>query len=168
MAIYNRIIIVNGLPQRLNQDGTIYIGSGDNYLYALYPNGTLRWRFETGGYIKGSASIAPDGTIYVPSFDGYFYAVYPNGTMKWRASTGSSVAAAGVALAEDGTIYVGTELLRAYCPNGTLRWSADVQGDIYGTVPAVSGDGTIYVSAGDFTCCSRTRMALKMATNVIE
>ncbi|PNX50301.1 MAG: hypothetical protein BV458_13485, partial [Thermoplasmata archaeon M9B2D] len=138
---------VNGGPA-IGHDGTIYIGSGDYYLYALHPNGTLCWRFHTGGEIKGSASIAPDGTIYVPSFDGYLYALYPNGTMKWRMPTGGSIAAAGVALAEDGTIYVGTEQLRAFYPNGTLKWTTNVQGSIYGTVPAVSADGTIYVSAG--------------------
>jgi hypothetical protein len=140
---------VNGAPAICIQDGTIYIGSGDHYLYALNPNGTLRWRFETGGEIKGSPSIATDGTIYAPSFDGYLYAIYPNGTMKWRASTGSSVAAAGVAIGKLGTIYVGTEMLRAYNPDGTLKWITDVQGFLYGTIPAVSADGTIYVSAGD-------------------
>lgn len=139
--------IVMGSPA-IGLDGNIYIGSGDYYFYALNPNGTLRWRFNTGGEIKGSASIAPDGTIYVPSFGGYFYALYPNGTMKWKASTGGIIASAGVALAQDRTIYVGTEILRAYYPDGTLKWSADVQGDIYGTVPAVSAEGTIYVSAG--------------------
>jgi uncharacterized membrane protein len=144
---YHSGYIVMGSPA-IGQDGTIYIGSGDHYLYALYPNGILRWRFLTGSEIKGSASIAPDGTIYIPSFDGYFYALYPNGTMKWRASTGDSIAAAGVALAEDGTIYVGSEQLRAFYPNGTLKWMTNVQGSLYGTVPAVSADGTIYVSAG--------------------
>jgi outer membrane protein assembly factor BamB len=139
---------INSAPA-IGDDGTIYIGSGDGYLYTLYQNGTLRWRYKTGDWIKGNPSIAEDSIIYVPSFDGYLYALYPDGTMKWRVSTGSSVAAAGVALAEDGTIYVATELIRAYYPNGTLRWSADVQGDIYGTIPAVSADGTIYVSAGD-------------------
>ncbi len=138
---------VNGATA-IGEDGTIYIGSSDHYFYALNPDGTIRWRFHTGGEIKGSASIAPDGTIYVPSFDGYLYALYSNGTMKWQVPTGGSIAAAGVALAEDGTIYVGTEQLRAYCPNGTLKWVTDVQGSIYGTVPAVSADGTIYVSAG--------------------
>jgi len=133
----------------IGQDGTIYIGSGDHYLYALYPNGTLRWRFNTGSYIKGDASIGEDETIYVPAFNSYFYALYPNGTLKWKGYTGDSVAAAGVALADDATIYVGTELLRAYYPNGTLKWSSDVQGDLWGTVPAVSADGTIYVSAGN-------------------
>ncbi|PNX53092.1 MAG: hypothetical protein BV458_06320, partial [Thermoplasmata archaeon M9B2D] len=112
--------IVMGSPAIAN-DGTLYIGSMDRYLYALYPNGTLCWRFHTGGEIKGFASIAPDGTIYVPSFDGYLYALYPNGTMKWRVPTGGSIAAAGVALAENGTIYVGTEQLRAFHPNGSLK-----------------------------------------------
>ena len=145
---YTTDYIVMGSPA-IGQDGTIYIGSGDNYLYALYPNGTLCWQFETGDYIKGSASIALDGTIYVPSFDGYLYALYPNGTMKWQVSTGDSLAAAGVAIGKLGTIYVGTEMLRAYNPDGTLKWITDVQGYIDGTVPAVSADGTIYVSAGD-------------------
>jgi outer membrane protein assembly factor BamB len=144
---YTTGYIVMGSPA-IGNDGTIYIGSGDHYLYALNPDGTLYWRFGTGGEIKGSVSIASDGTIYVPSFGGYFYALYPNGTMKWKASTGGVIAAAGVALAEDGTIYVGTEQLRAYYPNGTLKWVTDVQGSVYGTVPAVSADGTIYVSAG--------------------
>jgi outer membrane protein assembly factor BamB len=139
--------IVMGSPA-IGNDGTIYVGSGDHYLYALYPNGTLKWRFDTGSYIKGSASIASDGTIYAPSFNDYFYALCPNGTLKWQASTGGSVAAAGVAIAPDGTLIVGTEQLRAYYPNGTLKWITDLQGDIYGTVPAVSADGTIYVSAG--------------------
>lgn len=132
----------------IGNDNTIYIGSGDYYLYALYPNGTLQWRFHTGGEIKGSPTIAPDGTIYVPSFDGYLYALYPNGTKKWQVSTGDNLAAAGIALADDGTIYVGTEILRAYYPDGTLKWTTNVQGLIYGTVPAVSADGNIYISAG--------------------
>jgi len=146
---YTTDYIVMGSPAICIQDGTIYVGSGDYYLYALYPNGTLRWRFKTGDYIKGAASIATDGTIYVPSFDGYLYALYPNGTMRWRVSTGDSMNAAGVAIGKLGTIYVGTEMLRAFNPDGTLKWITDVQGDIYGSVPAVSADGTIYVSAGD-------------------
>jgi outer membrane protein assembly factor BamB len=144
---YTTGYIVMGSPA-IGNDGAIYIGSGDSYLYALNSNGTLRWRFATGSEIKGSASIAPDGTIYIPSFDGYLYALYPNGTMKWRVSTGGSIAAAGTALDEDGTIYVGTEKLRAFHPNGTLKWTTNVQGSVYGTVPAISADDTIYVSAG--------------------
>jgi len=139
--------IVLGAPA-IGDDGTIYEGSGDYYLYALNPNGTLRWKYQTGDYIKGSVTIAPDGTLYVPSFDGYFHTLNTNGTLLWKGYSGDHLAARGLALAEDGTIYIGTELLRAYYPNGTLKWQTDVQGEIYNTVPAVSADGTIYVTAG--------------------
>lgn len=132
----------------IGEDGTIYIGSGDNYLYAINPNGTLRWRYLTGGVIKGHPSIAPDGTVYIPSFDGFLYALNPDGTLIWKVNTGEEVAAASAAIATDGTLYVGTEVLRAFNPNGTLKWSLDVGGDVYGTSPALSADGTIYVSAG--------------------
>jgi len=135
----------------IGSDGTIYVGSCDHYLYAIHPDGTLRWRFPTGGEIKGHPSIAADGSIYVPSFDGYLYNVYPDGTMRWRVSTGNQVAAASAAIGSDGTLYVGTELLRAFYPDGSLRWSCDIGGNLWGTSPAISGDGTIYV-ANDLGC----------------
>jgi outer membrane protein assembly factor BamB len=145
--VYTTGYIVLGAPA-IGDDGTIYEGSGDFYLYALNSNGTLKWKYQTGDYIKGSVTIAPDGTLYMPSFDGYFHALTPNGTLLWKGYTGDHLAARGLALAEDGTIYVGTELLRAYYPDGTLKWQTDVLGEIYNSVPAVSADGTIYVTGG--------------------
>jgi outer membrane protein assembly factor BamB len=129
-------------------DGTIYVGSADTYLYAFYPNGTLRWRFKTGGWIKSDPSIGVDGTIYVPAFDGNLYAINPNGTLKWSADAGNEVIPRAVAIATDGTLYVGTEALRAFYPsNGSVKWTCNVGGQMYGTFPAISADGTIYVSA---------------------
>ena len=131
----------------IGYDNTIYIGTTSNYFYAINPNGTIQWQFGASQF-KGNPSIAQDGTIYAPCFNGYLYAFYPNGTVKWQASTGGSIAGAGVAIAQDETIYIGTERLRAYYPNGTLKWSTNLNGGIYGTVPAISSDGTIFVSAG--------------------
>ena len=34
--------------------GVLYIGSDDNYLYSIFVNGTLRWRYLTGGSISSS------------------------------------------------------------------------------------------------------------------
>ena len=134
----------------IGPDGTIYIGCGDSYLYALNPDdGEMIWDYKTGYGIEASPSLASDGTIYVPSRDGYLYALYSNnGTLKWKATTGNKVVGFGCAIANDGTIYVGTEKLRAYNPNGTLKWESDVKGWVYGTVPAISSDGTIFVSGG--------------------
>jgi hypothetical protein len=125
------------------------MGSSDGYLYALYPNGTLNWRFHTGGWIKGHPTIDSDGTIYVPSFDGNLYALYPNGTQKWSTNYGGGdLASAGAVISPDGTLYVGTNMLRAFYPSdGSLKWSCDIGGRLYGTVPAISSDGTIFVSA---------------------
>ena len=58
----------------IGSDGTIYVGSRDKSLYAINPNGSKRWSFETQGEVRSSPAIAADGTIYVGSFDGKVYA----------------------------------------------------------------------------------------------
>ena len=45
----------------IDSNGTIYIGSYD--LNAIYPNGTLKWKY-TAGIILCAPAIAEDGTIY--------------------------------------------------------------------------------------------------------
>jgi len=72
-------------------DGTIYIGSWDNNLDAVNPNGTLKWTFPTGSYISSSPAIDSDGTIYVGSWDHNVYAVNPNGSLKWAYATNDLV-----------------------------------------------------------------------------
>jgi len=45
--------------------GMVYIASTDGYLYALNPDGGLRWRYKTGNAITSSPTIGADGTVYV-------------------------------------------------------------------------------------------------------
>ena len=56
-------------------DGTVYVGSGDDYLYAINPDGSLKWRYQTGGYVGSSPAVAADGTVYVGSANNYLYAI---------------------------------------------------------------------------------------------
>jgi outer membrane protein assembly factor BamB len=56
-------------------EGTIYEGSNDHYLYAINPDGTLRWKFETGDNIYCGPVVSSDATIYVGSQDHYLYAL---------------------------------------------------------------------------------------------
>uniref|UniRef100_UPI003467EF7C Cell surface protein n=1 Tax=synthetic construct TaxID=32630 RepID=UPI003467EF7C len=79
----------------------------DHYLYAINPNGKLKWKFETGGSVHSSPAIGQDGTIYVGSNDHYLYAINPNGKLKWKFETGGSVHSSP-AIGQDGTIYVGS------------------------------------------------------------
>ncbi|MEO5769263.1 MAG: PQQ-binding-like beta-propeller repeat protein, partial [Polyangia bacterium] len=41
--------------------GIIYTG-GDG-IYAINPDGTLRWRFATGGHVSSAPAVLPDGTV---------------------------------------------------------------------------------------------------------
>ena len=39
-------------------DGTVYVGSGDTYFYAIRPDGRLRWRLKTGGMIDAAGALS--------------------------------------------------------------------------------------------------------------
>jgi len=55
--------------QSIGADGTIYVGSLDNNLYALNADGTLKWSYATGNSICSSPAIAADGTVYIGSYE---------------------------------------------------------------------------------------------------
>jgi PKD repeat protein len=134
----------------LGADGTIYIGSYDNNLSAYNPDGTLKWKYLTGGYIYSTPAIGSDGTIYVGSNDKKLYAINPDGTLKWSYTTGNYIYGSP-AIGSDGTIYVGDydKKLYAVNPDGTLKWSYTTGGILYYGSPAIGSDGTIYIGSYD-------------------
>jgi serine/threonine-protein kinase len=55
--------------------GVVYVGSTDNYVYALDAStGDLRWRYQTGHRVESSPTVA-GGVVYVGSTDNYVYAL---------------------------------------------------------------------------------------------
>ena len=95
-------------------DGTIYVG--DDKLYAIYPNGTMRWSFNLGPnrhIHQSSPAISDEGTIYVgvcigETSGGEIIAVNPDGTEKWRKNIANKWVESSPAIAEDGTVYIGS------------------------------------------------------------
>lgn len=73
----------------LSQNGIVYIGSEDGFLYAIdEKTGKENWKFKTNGAIHSSLSFA-EKTIYFGSFDGYYYAVNTQtGKEIWKFKTG--------------------------------------------------------------------------------
>jgi outer membrane protein assembly factor BamB len=61
----------------IGADGTIYVGSLDNKLYAINPDGSLKWSYTTGHDVRSSPAIGADGTVYVGSDDKKLYAFGP-------------------------------------------------------------------------------------------
>jgi outer membrane protein assembly factor BamB len=134
----------------IGSDGSIYIGSKDNKLYAINPDGTEKWNFTTGDKIRwSSAAIGSDGTIYVGSHDTKLYAINPDGTEKWNFTTGVQVDSPP-AIGSDGTIYFGSDNCKLYAinPDGTEKWNFTT-GGLVKTAPAIGLDGTIYICSWD-------------------
>ena len=76
----------------IGSDGTIYVGSRDDNLYSISPDGLKKWAFKTGGDVYySSPAIGSDGTIYVGSNDYRLYAINPDGSKKWAFKTGGDV-----------------------------------------------------------------------------
>ena len=146
----------------IGTDGTIYVGSnwrkssdgysGDGYMYAIRPNGSEMWHFESVHRIPDTPAIGPDGTIYLgtedrDSDDGYLYAIRPDGSLKWRLPTRPS---SSPAISPNGTIYIASGgNLHAIAPDGSEIWIADTGGTM-ASIPAIGSDGTIYMNSGGY------------------
>ncbi|NPA92802.1 MAG: sortase, partial [Chloroflexi bacterium] len=133
----------------IGTDGTLYVGSDTGYLYAVNPDGTLKWSYDTGDYIAGTPAIDSEGIVYFGSHNGYFYALNPDGTLKWSDNVGSAIFSSPV-IDSNGVIYIGTgKGVRAYTPDGLLKWEF-YTGKISRSSPALSPDEqTLYIGSYD-------------------
>ncbi|KAA0008180.1 MAG: PQQ-like beta-propeller repeat protein, partial [Thermoplasmata archaeon] len=50
----------------VDEGGIVYYGSRNGYLYAFYPNGTLKWKYNIGGTYMPPV-ISENGTLYIAS-----------------------------------------------------------------------------------------------------
>ncbi len=143
--------------QALGSDGTIYfVGSNtfdlhNDTLYAVNPNGTLKWRSEGCDVtFKSAPLIGADNTIYL-SGSSILYAFYPNGTSKWQYKAQDSTGMSSPAIASDGTIYfANANKFYAVNSNGTLKWITNETNltASHFSAPALSPDGIIYFGGG--------------------
>ena len=118
------------------------------YLYAIKPNGGLKWKFKVGDsfLLDHPPAIGSDGTVYVGSGNGYLYAIKPDGTLKWKYKTEEGIDVSSPAIGSDGTIYAGSLYLYAIKPDGTLKWKSLDSINIFSFCsPAIGSDGMIYV-----------------------
>jgi len=147
---------VDGSPI-IGKDGTIFFGDNDGYVFALHPNGTLKWDYRAVNWewITSAPALGEDGTLYVGSWDHYLYAFNStSGVLKWKFKVYGTIAGS-LAIADDGTIYFGTmwddatgHKIWAVNPNGTEKWQYKTGNDITSS-PAIGDDGTIFIGSMD-------------------
>ncbi len=133
-----------GEEPAIGPDGTIYGWSYDSVLYAVRPDGSLKWASYSMGPTGLSANM--DGTLYVGSQGSTnltfrVYALNLDGTQKWmfeasglQGSSNDVVMVKDISIGPDGTLYfipaVTTNMsvstwspqLYALNPDGTLKW----------------------------------------------
>lgn len=131
----------------LGPDGSVYVGADG--LYAIWPDGTLRWKLATSEPVRAAPAMADDGTLYAVSLDDNLYAVDPDGTKLWDLRARHDIESAP-AIGADGTVYFGSDddAIYAISADGQLRWKVLTGGDVRSS-PAIGADGTIYVGSYD-------------------
>jgi len=149
----------------IDANGAIYIGSADHYLYALNPDGSLKWKYLTGGIIDSAGALGRFDLQkgYAPltfiSGDGYMYNFRTDDGIadpaqrllwKYQAELRPGVSynrwfEGNVAIGPDGTLYAGNTNFNYYAinPDGTSKWTYSTTSNNW-SQSAFAADGTIY------------------------
>jgi outer membrane protein assembly factor BamB len=137
-------------PPSIAADGSVY--AGGNELYALSPDGSLRWSYSSAGmsFSGATPALGADGTLYLSSA-GAVVALNPDGTERWAYPRYG--AAQRIILGGDGTLYTGwfagiyDSGVLALSESGDLKWSLAVSYPdiVQFSASALGPDGTLYV-----------------------
>lgn len=107
----------------IGPDGTIYSIDAFFHLYALTPDGGLKWVARGAG--DKALAVGADNTVYTAS-ESDIKAFNPDGTRKWTfVENPMALFLVGMSVGPDGNIYVvATEGVGAFSltPAGVLRW----------------------------------------------
>ncbi len=137
---------------------TLYIGSGDQHVYALdVATGAKRWEFATGDVVHASPTVV-DGVVYIGSWDRNLYALdAATGRERWRYTTGNDttiynqIGIASSATVHDGVVLVGGRdgtFHAVDARTGAKKWPHDNRGGWTIASPAVR-DGIVYFPTSD-------------------
>lgn len=139
----------------LGPDGTIYVRGRINYLCAVNPNGSEKWRLNLDsswlGNNYGSPVIDQDGTIYTYGKVGNsmgLYAINPDKSVKWT-TTETAASMTTPCLGPDGTIYVvNYQGLTAINNSGAFVWRLVLPDTNNACSPVIDKNNIIYLGAG--------------------
>lgn len=139
----------------VGSDGTIYLGTWQPALYAINPDGTLKWRYDPSSScaIETPPAVDTGGNVYFVHNCVGLTALDSNGNLRWTNSSYGDYGWPTPLIGPDGTIYVAGEYyqnnhLSAFNPNGTLKWErADIGAAHFFAGLAISKDGSTLYSA---------------------
>jgi outer membrane protein assembly factor BamB len=156
-------------------DGAIYFGSLDGTLYALFADGSLKWKYSVGAPIASSAALGnplgSDGSVYVAAYDGSLHCVSAKfGTARWHFAPGLLAATLGAqatgpgmlntlgimfsspVVTTSGLLLLGGGNGVVYGVNGatgTVTWSFPTRGPVLSSPALDDGAQVLYVGSAD-------------------
>jgi len=132
----------------IGPDGTLYIGTEYNQVYAVSTEGEVEWTYLADGEVRSSPTIDDYGLIYFGSLDSNLYCIDTNGGIEWMISLGGPIS--GSPLVTYNSIYVGTQGGKLYCLNkgGNIVWNFTTNGSINSS-PSLYSNGRILVTSND-------------------
>ncbi len=140
----------------LDEQNNILIGGSDGFIYALRPDGRLRWRIPVPDEdeIRTEIVYGPDGTMYFGT-DGYYICAKTETGRIRIIYEANDVVCATPAVSDSGTVYIlpddGT--FYAFTASGRILFKQDIaweDKDLYYTSsPAIGPDGTVYIGSWD-------------------
>jgi outer membrane protein assembly factor BamB len=144
--------IGSGASPTVGPDGTIYIGANNSNMYAVAPDGSMKWLFEAERELAGiwtTPCLSADGaTIYFGANKGGVYAVNTaNGSRRWQFPVYGSIYASS-ALDDRGVLYTGATVEHLYAldtTQGEPIWDLDVHNQVW-SAPSIRPDGTLVIA----------------------
>ena len=140
----------------LGDDGTIYLGSAEGSLYAIWPNGKQRWVTAVGAAIESNPAIGTDGTVYIGSngsrvlaLDGATGKILWESMTKWEHCGSVGIGPYGTLYVTDGHVDIQLEPVRvcAISPNGSQRWVFEADSWLTARDPVIGSDGMVYIGS---------------------
>jgi len=130
----------------IDSAGTIYLNSqtgfSDGKLFAIKPDGKLKWAHLFGNHSQGTPAIDSHGTIYVRTHsDRLLVAINPDGSEKWSVVPNYYPKGSPI-VGPDGTILTADDIGHVNATNrdGTQRWGR-AEGAYSYSQPSATDDG---------------------------
>ena len=141
----------------LGSDGIVYAGTSAGYVYAISPEGEIRWHKDLSGSIRQIQSLIFDdeGRIYFGASKQYASGFYlyaldaeAYGEELWHVKASPYSWRSGVVMGQGGTVYAGQY---GFAPDGTERWHHEHQEYAVEVVNVgvVDGEDVIYAMRFD-------------------
>jgi outer membrane protein assembly factor BamB len=127
-------------------DGTVFIGSTDNSVYAIdQATGSKRWSYPTQDMVEAPALVL-DGRVYIGSSDGFLYALdAKTGELAWKFETQDKILGGAnwfTSKTGEKRIVVGSYDARVYSLDDTGKklWEYETDNYVNGTPAIYNGE----------------------------